>query len=80
MKKSNFIKKSLKLGLAGTALAGTLFFPNVVRSKKKYTWGAVSSFDKAGILGRSFSRILKSFLISSRFFKFSDGCYNFFST
>ena len=57
MKKRNFLKKSLKLGLAGTALASTLFFPNVVRSKKKYTWVAVSSFDKAGILGRSFSRI-----------------------
>ena len=31
MKKRNFLKKSLKLGLAGTALASTLFFPNVVR-------------------------------------------------
>ena len=59
MKKRNFLKKSLKLGLAGTALASTLFFPNVVRSKKKFTWVAVSSFDKAGILGRAFFKNLR---------------------
>ena len=31
--------------------------PNIVSSKKKHTWVAVSAFDKAGILGRSFTRL-----------------------
>ena len=56
MKKRKFIK-SIGLGLASTAAIGNLFFPNIVSSKKKYTWVAVSAFDKAGILGRAFSRI-----------------------
>ena len=45
------------MGLVGTAAASHLFFPNIVSSKKKNTWVAVSAFDKAGMLGRSFSRI-----------------------
>ena len=56
MKKRDFIK-SIGLGIAGSATIGQLFFPNIVSSKKKHTWVAVSAFDKAGILGRSFSRI-----------------------
>ena len=56
MKKRKFIK-SIGLGLASTAAIGNLFFPNIVSSKKKHTWVAVSAFDKAGILGRAFSRI-----------------------
>ena len=56
MKKRDFIK-SIGLGIAGSAAISQLFFPNIVSSKKKHTWVAVSAFDKAGILGRSFSRI-----------------------
>ena len=56
MKKRKFIK-SVGLGLVSTAAVGHLFFPNIVSSKKKHTWVAVSAFDKAGILGRAFARI-----------------------
>ncbi len=57
MKKRKFLKKSLKIGVAGGALASSILFPNIVKSKKRHTWVAVSAFDKAGILGRAFSRV-----------------------
>jgi TRAP-type mannitol/chloroaromatic compound transport system substrate-binding protein len=57
MKRRNFFKKTIKsTALGGLAVSG-LFFPNIVNSKKRYTWVAVSAFDKAGILGRAFSRL-----------------------
>ena len=56
-KRRKFIKDTLgKTIISGIAATG-IFLPNVVRSKKKHTWVAVSAFDKAGILGRSFSRL-----------------------
>jgi len=57
MKRRKFIKKSISSSLIGGAVASSLFFPNIVSSKKKHTWVAVSAFDKAGILGRSFTRL-----------------------
>jgi TRAP-type mannitol/chloroaromatic compound transport system substrate-binding protein len=57
MRKRKFLKKTLKVALTSAALTSPLFFPNIVKSKKKNTWVAVSAFDKAGILGRSFSKI-----------------------
>ena len=57
MTRRKFIKKSISASLFGGAVASSLFFPNIVSSKKKHTWVAVSAFDKAGILGRSFARL-----------------------
>ena len=57
MTRRKFIKKSLTASLFGGAVASSFFFPNIVSSKKKHTWVAVSAFDKAGILGRSFARL-----------------------
>ena len=56
-KRRKFIKDTVvKTAIAGLATTG-MFFPNIVKSKKKHTWVAVSAFDKAGILGRSFSKL-----------------------
>ena len=57
MKRRIFLKKSIKSSLAGGLAASALFFPNIVKSKKKHTWVAVSAFDKAGILGRAFEKL-----------------------
>tara|TARA_X000000950_G_scaffold258375_1_gene325720 strand:- start:20280 stop:21368 length:1089 start_codon:yes stop_codon:yes gene_type:complete len=57
MKRRNFFKKSIKKTVLGSAIASSFFFPNVINAKKKRTWVAVSAFDKAGILGRSFQKI-----------------------
>ena len=57
MKRRNFIKKNFRTGLVAGIASSSLFFPNIVKSKKKHTWVAVSAFDKAGILGRAFSNI-----------------------
>ena len=57
MKRRKFIKKTLSTSLAAGVVGSSLFFPNIVSSKKKHTWVAVSAFDKAGILGRSFTNI-----------------------
>ena len=57
MKRRNFFKKTINKSLLGGALLTSMFFPNIVRSKKKFTWVAVSAFDKAGILGRNFQKI-----------------------
>ncbi len=57
MKRRNFLKKSLNSALLTGVAASSILFPNVVNSKKKHTWVAVSAFDKAGILGRAFSKL-----------------------
>ena len=57
MKRRKFISKAIKKTLVGGTLATSFFFPNVVKSKKKHTWVAVSAFDKAGILGRAFTKL-----------------------
>lgn len=57
MKRRKFLKKTLTTGLAAGVASSSLLFPNIVSSKKKHTWVAVSAFDKAGILGRAFSNI-----------------------
>ena len=57
MKRRNFLKESVKKTLVGGIAATSFFFPNIVKSKKKHTWVAVSAFDKAGILGRSFQKL-----------------------
>jgi TRAP-type mannitol/chloroaromatic compound transport system substrate-binding protein len=57
MKRRNFFKKTISKTILGGVAASSLFFPNIVSSKKKHTWVAVSAFDKAGILGRSFAKL-----------------------
>ena len=57
MKRRKFFSKTLEKTLIGGAVASSFFFPNIIKSKKKYTWVAVSAFDKAGILGRAFSKL-----------------------
>ena len=57
MKRRKFLKKTFTTGLAAGVASSGLLFPNIVSSKKKHTWVAVSAFDKAGILGRAFSNI-----------------------
>ena len=57
MKRRNFFKNSLRTGIALGAAASSTLIPNIVTSKKKHTWVAVSAFDKAGILGRAFARM-----------------------
>ena len=58
MKRRKFFKNTIKnAGLVGSIAATSFFFPNIVSSKKKKTWVAVSAFDKAGILGRAFSKV-----------------------
>ena len=57
MKRRKFLNKTIKTSLIGSALATNLIFPNIVKSKTKHTWVAVSAFDKAGILGRAFARL-----------------------
>ena len=57
MKRRKFLKKTFTTGLAAGVASSSLLFPNIVSSKKKHTWVAVSAFDKAGILGRAFSNI-----------------------
>ena len=58
MKRRKFFDKSLKkITIAGIG-ASTIFAPNILKAKnKKYTWVAVSAFDKAGILGRAFQKL-----------------------
>ena len=58
MKRRKFFNKSLKkITIAGIG-ASTIFAPNILKAKnKKYTWVAVSAFDKAGILGRAFQKL-----------------------
>jgi len=58
MKRRKFFDKSLKkITIAGIS-ASTIFAPNILKAKnKKYTWVAVSAFDKAGILGRAFQKL-----------------------
>ena len=69
-KKKSFLKKTLATGLAAGAVSSSLFFPNIVSSKKKHTWVAVSAFDKAGILGRAFTNICDEIT------RISDGALN----
>tara|TARA_Y100001968_G_C19405412_1_gene743370 strand:- start:863 stop:1957 length:1095 start_codon:yes stop_codon:yes gene_type:complete len=57
MKRRKFLNKSLKSLALGGALASGLAFPNISKSKTKHMWVAVSAFDKAGILGRAFTRL-----------------------
>ena len=61
MKRRKFLKKTFTTGLAAGVASSSLLFPNIVSSKKKHTWVAVSAFDKAGILGRAFSNICDDF-------------------
>ena len=56
MKRRKFFNKTFTSGLAAGVASSSLFFPNIV-SSKKHTWVAVSAFDKAGILGRAFSNV-----------------------
>ena len=53
MKRRKFLQN---ISLGSLAIAG-LAVPNIVTSKKRYSWVAVSAFDKAGILGRSFDKL-----------------------
>ena len=57
MKRRSFLKKIFKSSMVGGLAASALFFPNIVKSKKKHTWVAVSAFDKAWLLGRAFERL-----------------------
>ena len=57
MKKRDFLKNTIKSSIAGGLASAAIFFPNIVKSKKKHTWVAVSAFDKAGILGRAFEKV-----------------------
>ncbi len=57
MKRRNFLNKTIKTAAVSGAIATNLFFPNISKAKTKHTWVAVSAFDKAGILGRAFSRL-----------------------
>ena len=57
MSKRKFIKNTVKTLITGGVVSSPLFFPNIVKSKKKHTWVAVSAFDKGGILGRGFQRV-----------------------
>ena len=57
MNRRKFFKKTIQNSLLGSAMVSSLAFPNIVSSKKKYTWVAVSAFDKAGILGRAFTKL-----------------------
>ncbi len=57
MKRRKFFDKSIKKAMLGGIAASSFFFPNVISAKKKHTWVAVSAFDKAGILGRAFSKL-----------------------
>ena len=57
MSKRKFIKNTVKTIITGGVVSSPLFFPNIVKSKKKHTWVAVSAFDKGGILGRGFQRV-----------------------
>ncbi len=58
MKRRKFLNRTIKSSIIGGAVAANLFFPNIVSSKaKKHSWVAVSAFDKAGILGRAFSKL-----------------------
>ena len=57
MKRRKFLKKSVSsIGIGGIA-ASSLLFPNIISSKNRHTWVAVSAFDKSGILGRSFQKV-----------------------
>ena len=58
MKRRKFFDESLKkVSIAGVG-ASAIFAPNILRAKKKrFTWVAVSAFDKAGILGRAFQKL-----------------------
>ena len=58
MKRRKFFDESLKkVTIAGVG-ASAIFAPNILRAKKKkFTWVAVSAFDKAGILGRAFQKL-----------------------
>ena len=56
MKRRKFFK-SLKNISLGTLAVSTFAFPNILSSKKKQSWVAVSAFDKAGILGRAFNTL-----------------------
>ena len=44
------------MSLSTLALSG-LAIPNIALSKKRFSWVAVSAFDKAGILGRAFEKL-----------------------
>ncbi len=57
MKRRKFLNNSISNLILGGVGASTLFAPNIIKAKKKHTWVAVSSFDKAGILGRAFQRL-----------------------
>ena len=53
MKRRSFLKN---VSLSTLALSG-LAIPNIALSKKRFSWVAVSAFDKAGILGRAFEKL-----------------------
>ncbi len=57
MTRRKFLKNTIKNVTIGAVVGSTFAFPNIIRSKTKHTWVAVSAFDKAGILGRSFQKI-----------------------
>ncbi len=70
MTRRKFLKKSIGSGVIAGIASTSVMFPNIVKSKKKYTWVAVSAFDKAGILGRAFSRLCDEIT------RISDGVLN----
>ena len=57
MDRRKFFKKSLTSIGIGSLATSSLFFPNIISSKNRHTWVAVSAFDKSGILGRSFQKV-----------------------
>ncbi len=65
MSRRKFLKNSLGSVAIG-GLASSIFFPNLIHSKKKHNWVAVSAFDKTGILGRSFDKLCQEITRISR--------------
>ncbi len=57
MKRRKFLKNTIKSAAISGLAASSLLSPKVTTSKKKITWVAVSAFDKAGILGRAFTKL-----------------------
>ena len=56
MTRRNFLKKTIKSTAVSSLALSSLLLPKRTRSKKN-TWVAVSAFDKAGILGRAFTKL-----------------------
>ena len=57
MTRRNFLKKTIKSTAVSSLAVSSLFITKKNKIEKKNTWVAVSAFDKAGILGRAFTKL-----------------------